>query len=627
MPHHILIMGVSGSGKSSIGKLLAGVLQIPFIEADDFHSSANKEKMMGNVPLNDNDRSQWLLTLADEVYKFKQSGFVLSCSALKKSYRNQLASKLSKPMRIFHMRGDKELISERMRKRKHFMPATLLDSQFEILEQSDDMYDIDIRLKKEEIVSQIINELQLKNSAIGIIGLGTMGKSLARNFAGKGIPIAVYNLPLKGEENAVSNFLEAFGSEEIYGAKSLAELLSVLQSPRIILLMIKSGEPVDELIQQLMPIMSKGDIIIDAGNSYFKDSIRRYSKLRESGIEFVGMGVSGGEEGALLGPSLMPAGSVQANDRLMPLLKKISAKADGKDCVNWIGNDGAGHFVKMVHNGIEYADMQIIAECYALARHQLQMSNESIADMFVSWNSTLAASYLLEITIDILRHKENSKSLLDEILDVAESKGTGLWTLQEALELSVPVPCLHAAINERMISGYKQLRSIIGKNIGHVKNTNRLSTETFLGAMIFSRLVALAESIHLTETASKHYQWNINLPALAQLWRGGCIIRSELLLKVIDAYSEGKAIKHLFQSVNVSALLNQYKSAAESIVIKASEANISCPAISASLNYYKSMHTSYLPLNLTQAQRDYFGAHTYRRLDSGNQSFHTAWKK
>jgi 6-phosphogluconate dehydrogenase len=626
MKHHVLIMGVSGSGKSTIGKRLAETLHLPFIEADDFHSEANKEKMKKGVPLDDTDRAGWLATLADEVEMHEQTGFVLSCSALKKSYRQQISTKLSQSLRIFHLKGDKHVIADRMLKRKHYMPISLLDSQFEILEYSDDMCAIDINCSEEEIVSQIIDELNLKKSALGIIGLGVMGKSLARNFASKDIPVAVYNLPLKGEENVVNDFVKTYGATGISGAENLTELLKQLENPKIVLLMIKSGEPVDQLIQSLKKELRKGDMIIDAGNSFFKDSIRRYQELHEAGIEFVGLGVSGGEEGALLGPSLMPAGSAIAKERLMPLLQKISAKADGKDCISWSGKDGAGHFVKMVHNGIEYADMQIIAECYAIAKHELQMSNESIAIMFEKWNHTLAASYLLEISADILRHKENNKSIVDEILDVAESKGTGLWTLQEALNLQVPMPCLHAALNERIISGYKDLRVKLNNESKSVAS-GKLSEENLLGAMIFSRLAALAEGMHLISVASKHYEWNIDLAVLAQSWRGGCIIRSNLLLHVIEAFKEGAHIEQLFQSKTFASLLNRYMADTSQVISNLSQRNISIPLISAAFNYYKSMHTTYLPLNLIQAQRDYFGAHTYRRLDTEGQSFHTDWKK
>lgn len=467
----------------------------------------------------------------------------------------------------------------------------------------------------------------MKRADIGIIGLGVMGKSLARNFASNGFSVVVYNIPLPGEEQVVTEFINSYGSETLAAANNLHDLVSQLKKPCTIVLMIKSGEPVDQVLGQLKNQLKKDDIIIDGGNSFFKDSIRRYLSLQKEGIEFVSMGVSGGEEGALKGPSLMPSGSDAAKINLLPILKKISAKADGKDCVSWIGNDGAGHFIKMVHNAIEYADMQVIAECYAIAKTHLLLDNQGIAEMFKDWNSAESASYLLEISTEILHYKEGTGFLLDNILDVAESKGTGLWALQEALQLGVPVPCLHAAINERSISGLKALRNSLNNQESQKIEAAKFSEEVLKSAMLFARLVALAEGFHLISIASKHYRWNMDLVELAQTWRGGCIIRSNLLPYIIEAYTKTGKITHLFESEIFRNLLQTHFNATAQLMAGTAQSNVSTPAINAALNYFKSLHTHYLPMNLIQAQRDYFGAHTYKRLDSGEQSFHTQWKK
>jgi 6-phosphogluconate dehydrogenase len=467
----------------------------------------------------------------------------------------------------------------------------------------------------------------LKNFDLGIIGLGVMGKSLARNFATKGYKVAVYNAPLSGEENVAENFINEFSSLGFESALTLTQFTEKLKTPRIVLLMIKAGNPVDQFIQELEIILEEGDIIIDAGNSYFKDSIRRYHQLAQKRILFVGMGVSGGETGALNGPALMPGGSLQAQEILIPMLNKISAKADGLDCVAWIASDGAGHFVKTIHNGIEYADMQIIAESYNIAKNILQLGNEAIADLLLNWNSTIAESYLLEISADILKHRINKRETIEEILDVAESKGTGLWTLQEAFSLGVPVPTIHAAITERIISGHKNLRVMLSKKININKfEQGDLSSNNILGAMIFARLVALAEGLQVIKKASTIYAWDIDIPTLVKLWRGGCIIRSALLLEVILAYKNSEHIAHLFQSDSISMLLNRYVTDARLVVESGLKNKIATPAISAALQYYTSMHSEKLPLNLVQAQRDYFGAHKYQKLDSGDVYFHTDWK-
>lgn len=454
-----------------------------------------------------------------------------------------------------------------------------------------------------------------------------MGKSLARNFASKGLKVAVYNLPFPGEEDVVSTFVTNHGHEGILGGESIQDLVQQLALPRIVLLMVKSGAPVDELIQSLLPELSPGDIIIDAGNSYFKDTIRRVAALAPHNIEFVGMGVSGGEEGALKGPSIMPAGSKHAKTTLLPMLSKIAAKVDETPCVTWIGTDGAGHFVKMVHNGIEYADMQIIADVFHSAKKVLQLDHETLSRLFEKWNSGDGASYLMEITAEVLRYRKSANYLIDQIVDVAESKGTGLWTLQESLLLGVPVPTIGAAVNARLTSAQKGLRMSLDK-ANEAKNfSHDLSPEDPFGAIMFARLVAMAEGMDLIYVAAKRYGWSVGQAALANIWRGGCIIRSQLLHQVIDAYTTEPHLRHLFLSKTYSTLLRQYLPSAQKIVAASLQTGVPTPAIAAALQHYMSMHSGQLPQNLIQAQRDYFGAHQYKRLDGGDEYYHTDWKK
>ena len=646
MSNCILIMGVSGSGKTTVGKLLAKQLNLPFLEGDDFHPKTNISKMKSGQPLNDDDRQPWLENLAKAGRKNEKTGFVMASSALKESYRNTLNSLTNNELRIIFLDGSFDLIKNRMEKRAgHFMPSDLLKSQFDTLEKPNNAMVFDISISQEKIIDSILKNI--KKADIGIIGLGVMGKSLARNFAGKNIRTAVYNLPFPGEENVTSDFVEKYTDLDFLGGKTQADFLEKLKSPRVILLMIKAGAPVDEMIEKLTPHLNQGDILIDAGNSFFKDSIRRFEYLKKSGIEFVGMGVSGGEEGALKGPSMMPAGSASAKKRLLPMLQKVAAVADEKPCVDWVGEDGAGHFVKMVHNGIEYADMQLLSEIYAIGKGVFNLKNEAIADLLEGWKSTPHDSYLLDITIDILRFRENGEPLLEQILDVAGHKGTGLWTVTEALELGVPIPTISSAMNERILSGKKALRealSTANRSSSEAENgSTKIQSSAFhasvldsartpvLGAafqntFLFARLIALAEGFDLIKTASEKYGWKINPAEVAQLWRGGCIIRSEMLKMIIEAFEKEPDAAHFFSTKVFADFLQKNEQTTFEFFAEISKTNVPTPALSAAISYYKSLNTNYLAINMIQAQRDYFGAHTYRRLDDRDHSFHANWQ-
>lgn len=625
MANCILVMGVSGCGKTTIGKQLAEQLDVPFLEGDDYHPESNISKMKSGQPLTDDDRMPWLQNLAKAAQDHEEKGFVMACSALKAKYRNVLKLLIDSELNIVFLDGKYETIRKRMEDRAgHFMPADLLKSQFDTLEPPQNAMRFEVTESPEKMIKDILKNLE--KAEIGIIGLGVMGKSLARNFASKNIRTAVYNLPFKGEENVVTDFVKKYADSNFLSGNDLPDFIQKLESPRCILLMIKSGDPVDEMIEKLSPHLDSGDMIIDAGNSLFKDTIRRFEDLKEEEIEFVGMGVSGGEEGALKGPSIMPAGTSFAERRLMPMLEKIAAQADGQPCVKWVGNDGAGHFIKMVHNGIEYADMQLLAEVYSIGKNIFNLSNPQIADELEQWKSTPHNSYLLDITIDILRHQENGESLLEQILDIAGHKGTGLWTVQEALTLGVPVPTIMAALNQRILSGHRPPPSPKGGTFSAALGTKASSPFRGLGGLfLLARLIALAEGFDLIKTAAKKYDWQIDMAAVAQLWRGGCIIRSDMLKLVIEAFENEPDAPHLLATQIFSNYINKNMEDVSAPFGEIAKTGVPVPALSAAMNYYKTLTASYLSINLIQAQRDYFGAHTYRRLDDRDNSFHTKW--
>ncbi len=465
---------------------------------------------------------------------------------------------------------------------------------------------------------------------IGIFGLGVMGKSLAKNLSNKGFKVAVYNLPLKGEESVVTDFAAANPDSNFFPAKDLLQFVESLEIPRKILLMVKSGKPVDALISQLEPHLSKGDVVIDGGNSYFKDTIRREKALAAKEVFYVGMGVSGGEKGALLGPSMMPAGNEKIKKHLLPIFQKIAAKAEDEACVDWIGENGSGHFVKMVHNGIEYADMQILGETYSILKRVFGDNQTEMADYLNDWqNNTLHHSYLLETTLQILRYQENGHNLLPQILDVAGHKGTGLWTVKEGLDLGVPIPTIAAAMNSRITSAHRPLRIQLDKAKPSIQQNSEAlqSIKNILpDAILAARLIALAEGFYLLSEASKTYDWNLSMVNIAKIWRGGCIIRSKMLPEIMAAFEGIEGHQHLFESPSFSTLLASKIPALEEVLEILVRHHCACPALSAALQYYHSLHEGYSPINLIQAQRDCFGAHGYQKLKGGKEVFHTEWE-
>ncbi|MEB3309028.1 MAG: decarboxylating NADP(+)-dependent phosphogluconate dehydrogenase [Snowella sp.] len=464
----------------------------------------------------------------------------------------------------------------------------------------------------------------------GVIGLAVMGENLALNVESRGFPIAVYNrTPAKTEEFMATRAV----GKDVKAAYSLEEFVQTLERPRKILVMVKAGSPVDAVIEQLKPLLEEGDMIIDGGNSLYEDTERRTKDLESTGLGFVGMGVSGGEEGALKGPSLMPGGTPAAYHELEPILTKIAAQVDDGPCVTFIGPGGAGHYVKMVHNGIEYGDMQLIAEAYDVLKNGLGLSNEKLHSVFSEWNTTDELnSFLIEITADIFSYvdPETQKHLIDLILDSAGQKGTGRWTIVSSLELGVPIPTMYAAVNARVMSSYKEERVAASKALTGPTGTYTGDVEAFIpkvrDALYCSKMCSYAQGMALIAKASQEFNYNINLPEVSRIWKGGCIIRAGFLDKIKKAFNDNPALPNLLLAPEFKQSILDRQSAWREVLILANELGIPVPAFSASLDYFDSYRRASLPQNLTQAQRDYFGAHTYERVDKPRgEFFHTEW--
>lgn len=463
---------------------------------------------------------------------------------------------------------------------------------------------------------------------IGLIGLAVMGANLARNLAGHGISTVVYNR----SHDKTENFLKEFGSDtNLSGAAALEELVNSLEKPRKIILMIKAGEAVDAMIAKLIPLLEKDDILIDGGNSFFEDTRRRSREMEALGVHFVGMGVSGGEEGALHGPSLMPGGTREAYDALAPILKAVSAKAEGEACVDYMGPDGAGHYVKMVHNGIEYADMQMIADTYFVMKNVLGMTAEEMADTWETWNKGELSSYLVEITARILRKADEmtGKPLVDVILDVAKQKGTGRWTSMSALALGVPAPTITEAVFARTMSSRKEERLVLSKRYRDLAfegtEVDRPAVlEDLRQALYASKICAYAQGFNLLEEAGKVYGWDLQMGRIAKIWRSGCIIRARFLDTVSEIFEKENGMTNLLASGYFSQVLYGTRTGWGRIISLAAERGAAVPALSSALAYFDSYRTARGSANLLQAQRDCFGAHTYERIDKEG-AFHTDW--
>ncbi|WP_246943798.1 NADP-dependent phosphogluconate dehydrogenase [Bacillus pinisoli] len=462
---------------------------------------------------------------------------------------------------------------------------------------------------------------------IGVIGLAVMGKNLALNIESRGYSVSVYN---RSREKTDQMMQENEG-KQLTPTYSLEEFVESLEVPRKILIMVQAGKATDATIEGLLPLLSEGDIIIDGGNAYFPDTMRRNKELAEKGIRFVGTGVSGGEEGALLGPSIMPGGQRDAYELVESILKDISAKVDGDPCCTYIGPDGAGHYVKMVHNGIEYGDMQLISEAYFLLKHVAGVSAQELHEIFAEWNKGELDSYLIEITADIFTKvdEETGKPMVDVILDKAGQKGTGKWTSQSALDLGVPLPIITESVFARFISALKDERVkaskiLKGPEKKEFAGDKKEFIESVRKALYASKIVSYAQGFAQMRAASEEYNWNLNYGEIAMIFRGGCIIRAQFLQKIKEAYDQDPKLANLLLDPYFKEILENYQSAMREIVSVAVMNGIPVPCLSSAIAYYDSYRTETLPANLLQAQRDYFGAHTYQRVDKEG-TFHTNW--
>ncbi|PEB52829.1 phosphogluconate dehydrogenase (NADP(+)-dependent, decarboxylating) [Bacillus pseudomycoides] len=463
---------------------------------------------------------------------------------------------------------------------------------------------------------------------IGVVGVGVMGKSLALNFESKGYSVALYDI----SKEKVNEIIEENRGKNLVGTHMVEEFVNSLESPRKILLMVNAGEITDKAIDSLLHHLDKGDILIDGGNTYFVDTIRRNKRLAEEGINFIGAGVSGGEEGALKGPSIMPGGQKDAYEKVKDMLENISAKVNDEPCCSYIGPNGAGHYVKMVHNGIEYGDMQLICEAYFFLKQTLDLTAEEFHEIFAEWNKGELNSYLIEITADIFTKKdeETGKPLVDVILDTAGQKGTGKWTSQSALDLGISLPIITESVFARCISALKEERVNASKVLSGPKDKAALGIEkaelieAVRQALYMSKICSYAQGFTQLKAASEEYNWNLDFGSISMLWRGGCIIRAAFLQNIKEAYEKNTDLPNLLLDPYFKEIVESYQGGLRQIISAAVQQGIPVPAFSAAISYYDSYRTATLPANLLQAQRDYFGAHTYKRVDKEG-TFHTKW--
>ena len=465
----------------------------------------------------------------------------------------------------------------------------------------------------------------------GMIGLGVMGENLALNIEEHGFPVAVWNL----DSEKVDEFVTKNRGKKITGTKTFQDFTKAIERPRRIMMMIKAGSPVDQTIEKIMPFLDRGDVLIDGGNSWFKDTQERAKRVEAKGFHFVGSGVSGGEDGARHGPSLMPGGSVESWKTIQPVFEAIAAKSDSGPCVTHVGPDGAGHYVKMVHNGIEYGDMELIAEAYEMLRRVMGAKASELAEIFEQWNRGPLESFLIEITARIFRVKdpETGAPLLDKVLDKAGQKGTGKWTAQVALDLAVAIPTIAAAIDARVLSSMKEERMAASKVLGGAPppSAAKFDRKQFIqdvhDALYASKICSYAQGMALIQAGSAEWKWNINMREMARIWKAGCIIRAKFLDSIMRAYERKPQLPNLLLDEEFSARVRDSQVAWRRAISLAQSSGIAVPAMSASLAYFDTYRSAELPQNLTQAQRDYFGAHTYQRNDKGpNAPFlHTDW--
>ena len=622
----IIIMGVSGSGKTTLGKNLSKTTGWPFYDADDFHSIANKKKMLSGFPLTDDDRKLWLDTLSKKISIWSKKGdAILACSSLKEKYRKKFMKITA--INWVVLNGSFNQIKARLSKRKnHFFNPKLLKSQIEAYEPP--CYGINLRLsqslknKTEIIIKEINNH---KKSEIGIVGLGIMGKGIALNLAEKSIKVSVYNRKSKGEEKVVDDFLKRnIRYKNISGFNKIQSFIESLETPRKIWLMIKSGEPVDKLIDEIKTHLDPKDIIIDSGNSNYLYTQKREKELKKLNIDFVGCGISGGKDGARNGASIMFGGTKRAYLVMRPLLNLLSVnEKNKKPSQTRIGSDGAGHFVKMVHNGIEYVEMQLIAEIYSIVKKF--MNNHEISKLFNKWNKGHNSSYLLGISHQIFQKKEGNKYLIDLISDKAENKGTGIWSSIAALKYGEPNSMVSSAVNSRFISKMKSERIFLSENKPSLKKTTKIDLEVINKSYEFARLINHIQSFNLIKKASKINGWEYNPSEISRVWTQGCIIRSELMENLFSIF---KTSKDLLKNKNILEKLHELEQCTSNLISHGLENKIPLDAFSNSYNYWLSICSDTSPANLIQAQRDFFGGHGYSRIDKGShKTFNSNWQK
>ncbi|MBT0718199.1 NADP-dependent phosphogluconate dehydrogenase [Rosenbergiella epipactidis] len=466
----------------------------------------------------------------------------------------------------------------------------------------------------------------MSKQQIGVVGMAVMGRNLALNIESRGYTVSIFN---RSREKTDEVIAENPG-KKLAPFYSVEEFVESLEKPRRILLMVQAGEATDKTIASLTPHLDKGDILIDGGNTFYKDTIRRNKELSDQGFNFIGTGVSGGEEGALKGPSIMPGGQKEAYELVAPIFDKIAARAEGEACVTYIGPDGAGHYVKMVHNGIEYGDMQLIAEAYSVLKGSLGLSNEELAKTFSEWNQGELSSYLIDITKDIFTKKDDTGNyLVDVILDEAANKGTGKWTSQSSLDLGEPLSLITESVFARYLSSLKSQRVaaskvLTGPKVAAFNGDKAEFIEKVRRALYLGKIVSYAQGFSQLRAASDQYSWDLNYGELAKIFRAGCIIRAQFLQKITDAYAENPEIANLLLAPYFKNIADEYQQALRDVVSYAVQNGIPMPTFSAAIAYYDSYRSEVLPANLIQAQRDYFGAHTYKRTDKEGV-FHTEW--
>jgi 6-phosphogluconate dehydrogenase len=621
-----IITGVSGSGKTTIGQMLAAHLACPFADADAFHPPENIAKMSAGLPLNDADRAGWLIAL-NQYIRQRETSLVLACSALKQSYREQLTQGISDgEFYWIHLYGDMDLVRRRLVGRKgHFMPESLLASQFDAWEKPDTGLMIHVLQTPEEILRQIVFKMALPTQW-GVVGLGVMGLSLTRNFARRGYSVSLYNRHVAGTEEKVAEKAVAQYPElqEAQAFESLPDFVASLARPRKILLMVNAGAAVDQVYESLIPLLSPGDIVMDGGNSHYEDTQRRQQLAAGHGLHFLGIGVSGGESGALNGPAIMCGGDAQAYAQVASGLETIAAKDAGEQaCAALIGPGGAGHFVKMAHNGIEYAEMQLLAEVYSALRWDLQYTPDQIADLLTEWAGEGLQSYLLDITIAIMRYREGADWLLDKISDKAAHKGTGSWASIAASELGAPLTMMTEALFARFVAALRDNRIALAAAYTAPKNRVVLDKLDLKQAYQLARLINHHQGFQFIQLASEWHQWQVNLSELARIWTNGCIIRSELMQQAQVYLLESP---DLLQHPGVRNTVTEFWPALQRTVSALSFSSRSYPCLMAALAALNSSTTANSAAHLIQAQRDYFGAHLYERLDDpSGKKYHTQW--